>query len=620
MKFKEFVNLIDDKIDYLFRRGKNADERCYDYFIRTVTFFVVVLIVLCYASFAHASENYGTFFGGVQYDYFLKFEDVYNHYLDYDRQNTDFSMPDSGVGFIMSNPYSVGPFTTEESFNNVVNFVDTNYAISGNEEFQYSYTVLQRRDSWSNSGNSEFTITKIYSNSKAFLIVNSWDAATSSAYYVIANEDNSDMYARTFSINYISNSSYHVNINSESTSKQITLNPQGQCALYFVDMPIYHLRYSNSGRQGDYTYKTLDSMINAIRSGDVNIQLNPYLDVLDPSEPEEPEVESNANHMYAELFNVYITGEPSTKLYSNYDLLFDIQVDEWVVEHINDYKLNINYQFVFTGNYIKDYNIVAQSTESLNLRTIVNTPYKKSLFTLFNEMKADGRSVNAYLSEISSASDMYLMSKADTFIEKKIYSIFEQSFLYNIGAIYFQNNESAVNIGNSYLVVSCWLSTDEYESQTFNKTFDFKNGTENVTNDGIMNNPNPWIDPDNPEQPEQKLVTDNSVNTGGGSIAYGGNSYNNINISTGNGYQDTELHQLTEEDIKENHRNIIRTIETLRDVFQRFADVTNDEEHQSFLQMIYTEFYQIPGLPYMVLSVIVVFGIMVIIFIIKIAF
>ena len=47
-----------DKIDYLFKRGKNADERCYDFFIRTVTFLLITLIVLCYGSFVHADGSF----------------------------------------------------------------------------------------------------------------------------------------------------------------------------------------------------------------------------------------------------------------------------------------------------------------------------------------------------------------------------------------------------------------------------------------------------------------------------------------------------------------------------------------------------------------------------------
>ena len=54
----KYLDLISDKIDYLFRRGKNAEDRCYDFFIRTVTFLLITLIVLCYGSFVHADSSF----------------------------------------------------------------------------------------------------------------------------------------------------------------------------------------------------------------------------------------------------------------------------------------------------------------------------------------------------------------------------------------------------------------------------------------------------------------------------------------------------------------------------------------------------------------------------------
>ena len=59
----KYLDLISDKIDYLFRRGKNAEDRCYDFFIRTVTFLLITLIVLCYGSFVHADASLAAAYG-----------------------------------------------------------------------------------------------------------------------------------------------------------------------------------------------------------------------------------------------------------------------------------------------------------------------------------------------------------------------------------------------------------------------------------------------------------------------------------------------------------------------------------------------------------------------------
>ena len=54
------LDKISDKIDYMFRRSKNADERCFDFFLRSITFFIILLVVLFYGTFAHADESYIT--------------------------------------------------------------------------------------------------------------------------------------------------------------------------------------------------------------------------------------------------------------------------------------------------------------------------------------------------------------------------------------------------------------------------------------------------------------------------------------------------------------------------------------------------------------------------------
>ena len=93
------------------------------------------------------------------------------------------------------------------------------------------------------------------------MLFSTFSSSINAPAYIVTNIDNSDMYIRSFSINYISNSSFHINFNSESTSNNLTLIQNGQGSLYFCDMPLYHMFYSNGGVQGDYTYKTVDSMI-----------------------------------------------------------------------------------------------------------------------------------------------------------------------------------------------------------------------------------------------------------------------------------------------------------------------------------------------------------------------
>lgn len=614
MKFREFVNLIDDKIDYLFRRGKNADERCYDYFIRTVTFFVVVLIVLCYASFVNAAENFGTFFGGVQYDYFLDFEDVYNHYLQYDRQNTYFAMPDTGIGFIMSNPYSIGPFTTDESFNNIVNFVDTNYTITGNEEYQYSYTVLKRRDNWSNSGNSEFTITKFYSNSECFIVCNATSASSSAPTYLVTNMDSSDMYIRTFSLNYISNSSYHVNFNSESTSNSYTLVQNGQGALYFCDMPLYHMFYSNDGREGDYTYKTVDSMISGIRFGDVTIQLNPYLDVLEPQEPE-PEAESNANHMYFNSVKMGLTAQGENNNLSSSSLVIGCEVDNYIKNHIDDYKVYVSCQLNYKDSI---YTRNATFGEILPLSLFYNQAYVKGLSEIFSNMPWESpyASFYAYYRHLNDSYNLFTRNEAGKNGRLEVPTLTDIKE-YIIGV--FKTDINRANIPNDYSISTFQLDisvvltdsdTFDNKSGVFTQRFDFINGNTSIIKaEGLVNN-NPW---EGESTPQLDPFPNGSSSSNGGVVQNNNqtvtinNNNNWSNIVNGVGDEQTDA-----------SRNLL---DAMKNIKESFASMTSESDvTMGFIPFLGESLSSFPGINYIVWSIVIIFSLLVIVFLIKAIF
>lgn len=618
---KKILDKLDNDIDFLFRRGKRANERCYDFFIRTITFLILALIVLCYGSFAHASENYGTFFGGVQYDYFLKFEDVYNHYLEYDRQDSIFAMPSSGIGFIMSNPHSLGPFKTEDSYNNIVNFVDTKYQITGNENYKYSYTVLKRRANGEFSGNVEFSIYKFYSNSECFIVCNNTNTSATAPTYTVSNMDNSDMFIRSFSLNYASNSDYHVNFNSENTSSSFTLSPNGKGEIYFCDMPLYHMLYSNDGSSGNLTYKTMDSMIAGIRSKDVTIQLNPYLEVLNPQEPESPETESNANHMYFQNVKMGLTAQGENNNLSSSSLVVGCEVDDYIKNHMPEYKVYISCEVHYKDSvYTKN----VTYGELLPLSLFYNQAYVKGLSELFSNMPWESPYANFY-SYYRHLGDDYNVFTKNVSGKNGTLNIPTLIDILKFTSGFYQLDTSTSHVPNDFNINTFQLDvsvvitdsdTFDTKSGVFTQRFDFLNGNTSILKADALVNENPWEGVSEPTA--DPFPNGSAGGSSNGSVVQNNNQTVNVNIDNGfsvvNGGADGEDYDNTIDNI----RNLLGEFKNGIGVISEASVNSETGQPNGFLGLLESTYSFIPGMNYFVIAIAIICALAVILFIIKV--
>ena len=177
---------------------------------------------------------------------------------------------------------------------------------------------------------------------------------------------------------------------------------------------------------------------------------------------------------------------------------------------------------------------------------------------------------------------------------------------------------SFYRVNKAYLNITFKLGTSENfdvsESYKFSKTFNLLDGTESITNDAIGTNPNPYLGDDGEYHPLPDNV--GSSGNGVGNVNITGNS---INIRNGEGYKDTALHQLSEEDIQNNHRKIIEVIQDMKETVELLSD-ESEQSRGGFLQMLRDEYEYIPGVDYIVDTIIILCGIAVIVFILKVIF
>lgn len=637
MKFREFVNLIDDKVDYLFRRGKNADERCYDYFIRTVTFFVVVLIVLCYASFVHAdsdiSSEYTTI--GEVFDYVEFFDSTQlNQYLSESNLTTSNI---SGYGILAGASYYRPSIDWIKSVK-----IPTSITLNDTTYTPEDYIIVIRR------GN-------VYIDEQLIGV----DIAVGNNIFIPNGSPNT--------IAQYNNTGSEVMAVVTGQFHSYSDTPYGEGysfsqinTLTDVSTNTYNYNYFQTNMSGQYYYFIGSSMgytIDGLNQNEINdfwysyglypdrrIELNYQYALANPEEPEVPEVESNSNHMYLKYINASFYGSNNL---ADSNFVVSAKWDDWIEQHINDYECDIYFEIYYDGEPWKrevDGELVGEAIYGDYLDTVplgvLSGGYITEFRTIANKVDINNQSLYAMIDNLQKSNMIIGTPNPVMNVEQALnggsseFSIKLNEI--NIGALYSffhrlddltnqHAGETVVYVGAFHFDVTINIhdkNNRDIESGNFSRRWDFVNGTSSTIYD-IYNNGNPWEGSTSEGTAISGQGGGSSINNS--NIAYGGQGGNSSSIGNsntvnvyGNGYQDTELHQLTKEDIEENHINIIRTIESLRDVFERFAEVKN--EKQSFLQMIFTEFYEIPGVAYMVLSLIVVFSVMVIIFIIKIAF
>lgn len=608
MKFREFVNLIDDKIDYLFRRGKNADERCYDYFIRTVTFFVVVLIVLCYASFAHAesaiASEYTTI--GEVFDYAEFFDSTqFNQYLSESNLTT---ADISGYGILAGAQYYRPSMDWIKSIK-----IPTSITLNDITYTPEQYIIVVRRGNVYADGeqligidigvgnnifvpNGSPDIIAQYNSSGSEVMAvatanfHSYsDTPYGSGYTFQTINSLTDTTTRTFNYNY-----YGTNMSGQyyyfiGSSKGYTIDGLSQ----------------NEINDFWYTYAAYE---------DKRIQLNYQYAEANPEEPE-TETENNENHMYFNSVKMGLTAQGENNNLSSSSLVIGCEVDNYIKNHIDEYKVYVSCQL----NY-KDSIYTSNPTfgEIMPLSLFYNQAYVKGLSEIFGNMPwgSPYASFYAYYRNLNDSYNLFTRNEAGKNGRLEVPTLTDIKE-YIIGVFKTDINKS--NIPNDYSISTFQLDvsvvltdsdTFDNKSGVYTQRFDFINGNTSIIKaEGLVNN-NPWEGESTPQV--DPFPNGSSFNNGGvvqnnNQTVTINNNNNWSNIVNGVGDEQTDA-----------SRNLL---DAMKNIKESFASMTSEsDDTMGFIPFLGESLSSFPGINYIVWSIVIIFSLLVVVFLIKAIF
>lgn len=601
-------------LDRVFLHSKNADERLFDMILRIITFIVLIIILWLYADIAHAKADSTNYL-----DEYLLGSNRYGlkPYLN----DGDWNMLDDILSDI---PRYTGNY-------NFTNEVPGHITITSDMNLNNYYII--GRTHWSSPGDSGFIIQ-----------IDPQVAISNHVMIIGENVIHSDSVIQTTNIWYnkrdSTNSSQYVvhNITIPAGNNAINsiVNYSADCYVFMTNVPM--LFGSAIDTQGFIENGNTDTCFNANYMSYDNILINDI---------SETPVESDINHMYLKDYSIGLT---SADFLLDSNLIISAKWDNWVERYISHYKMVIVYQVDYNGEPWSRTDVSPPVEQPMHWMVTDTVPlgkfssyYSIGIRDIFSRMGVNEQSAIAICNALQNSGAIIATSNGSTTIQDVLNGLTAEfkvsttgvgaSGGVNLGVLYaylreqldsLHAGETTVFIDDFRLTVNFHLVSDRLSvgdtSGLGGAEFDFLNGTTDYSYD-ILNNNNEWSEPNTPNLNNE---TASSSSSGGditnSNVAYGGNASSNvgdINITTGNGYKDTELHQLTNQDIVNNHLKIITVIEDLKYCFHQFAQQNN---HNSFMQMIIDDYGQIPGVEYIATSIIILCGVCILIFIIKIAF
>lgn len=604
----KFLDLLDEKIDYLFKRGKNADERCYDFFIRTITFFVVVLIVLCYGSFVHAenaiSSDYVTI--GDVFDYVQFFDSTdFNNYLS----AADLTTNDiSGYGILAGASYSRPSMDWIKSVKipasislNDVTFTPEQYIIvirRGNiysEGEQLIGIDIAVGDNIFIPNGSPNIITQFNNSGSEVMAVASAnfhsysDTPWGDGYTFQTINTLTDTFTNSFNYNY-----YSTNMNGQY--------------YYFIGSSMgYTIDGLTDNEKNDfyYTYATYE---------DKRIQLN-YQYVSNLPEPE-PEVESNVNHLYLNDIQVGLTSSNNNQSLLASEVVIGIDVDDWILNNIDDYSLLVSYNINFKDTMVTNPNDPSGSTSVIvPLRSFYNNAYAYSVAEILRNISVSGIGtfLNYYNDLNSGGIDVVSVNTYNALLPSPL-----KELEYKLGQFWLNLFPESSTIDYSVfqfdLTVSAILvdHVSDEQSSPYIKEFDFVHGAESVKSAEILRNNNPWEGSQDPQQSPIVPSANGSVSNGSG----GGNVSVTVN---NNGNQKIPLNVHTKKELDDVINNYGYVQERLFSTFNELTDETKEDGYLNLLKQTLPEISnEVPVIDFFIKCAIVSIALSLIIFVLKV--
>lgn len=368
---KEVVKMLDkisDKIDYIFRRSKNADERCFDFFLRSITFFIILLVVLFYGSFAHADElenedNYSTFTEGF----------TNSNYLSWVSSNNIDTSNFINIGIMQNQTYNTDVFNST-NFANLPN--PTNYS-SLNVP-----TVL-------GIGSGGGTINSTSNRWGVKYCIGSGDIMLSAAdggvyaysdqpftvYHTQLN-NNLTMYDNwgweTFNASLVS-SNYDSNITCYRALLYSTYNQSCwcNCPYYTFSVPV------------DSWNASYDLIYAFVNYPDNWININYEYEAQFPDEPD-IEIETDENNLYLDEVQIGLTSVNNNQDLLSSEVIVGVSTsDDYILNHLDNFELNIDFKFHIKDTFVSSPN--DPNTDyyiSFPLRAFLNDPVNVSIIEI----------------------------------------------------------------------------------------------------------------------------------------------------------------------------------------------------------------------------------------------
>lgn len=587
----KYIDIICDKIDYLFRRGKTADERCYDFFIRTVTFLLITLIVLCYGSFVNASGNTLISYYNIDTSLLTNPSEIKWNHSDVNKF-MNIKMNTSNVDY-RNLPSGGSPVQPILYFSPMPD-LNSNYVL-----------IEQTSGDWEEI----WFIPKTYVDSGQMVLVA--DGEDTRIYSSV------DYTFILYSVNYndVQDPEKYRLYDIRSVSAGSSIRP-GQ----FEPAWSYHATWSNAPYYLTSTLPSFSDVQEFVNNGMIddypNFYNSNYYTFMDdlltqPWDDISDSFESNANHNYLTDIQIGLTSQNLGQNILSSQVIIGCDVDDWILNNLDDYSLYVNYKL-----YIKDSYQSSPNDPDFNysvilpLRVFYNNAYTFSVAELFRDcISSNNQSFQNYFNIVGEGQKVLSEQPYNAIIPCFLETIYQ-----GLGKYYVTPDPVYQTIPYTIfqfkLDVSCSLSYQgmsvDDASGIYLKEFDFKNGSESVKIADILRNNNPWEGASDPQQSPIVPPANNPIS---------GSGSGNVNVNVDVSGQKIPIGVKTKQEINtilENYKNVN---DTFMDSWEDLSDPNNDNNFMSFIS---DETKELPAVDYMIKGSCAIFGLSIILFVLKV--
>ena len=584
-------------LDRVLLHSKNADERLFDMVLRFITFVILIIIIWIYADIAHAKADGLTL---AQY------------------YNIDFSK------LTVSNANSL-MFNNDDYVACLAEYTDITYDSNYHPPFQAT----------GYSTNHDYVSEVIPDNCYSLYC---YAGAGLNGWYVfsipketidsgIAIWTRNGFYA-TQDFTYYCGSVWYGNtvypygtLTFDSSSVH-SLSVDQYCTTdncYFSNCPMWtgtRLDPNALGGPVDYLSVIEDAINSNFTQSNSLFNCNYFLygDILrNPWDNVEPQ-ESNLNHLYFEDVQIGLTGQSANQDITSSEIIIGVSVDDWVLNHINDFYVNCSYHFhmkdSLTGTPDPDFTI----HKIVPLQAFTNSGYSYSILDLFQE-----GNFLSYYNNIKSTHEIAVTTKDGWIYSNSIVPTLLRNASY-VFTDYFINRTSSTTgnytIFDFGLDVSVQLSNGALGgavnmSYPYTKAFDFLNGSSSVTSAEGLRNHNPWLGETTPQA--NPLVPQGQGGVSGGNGGYYGGSNTQVNVDVSG--QKIPMNVDNKQGMLNTLNDYTESGETL---LHDVRELSNAESENNFYSVLSNTVPMIPGISIFLKYVALTCAVMLILLVLKV--